>query len=305
MTTLDAPPIETGAGELRPGVEPAARSQWQLFRRRFFRHRLAMAGLVLLVVMFVFSFGAPWLAPFPKGKQNLTDLTIQGPGRDHLFGQDELGRDYLTEVMFAGQISLKIGLAVALLSTTLGVVMGAVTGYFGKWFDAILMRVTDGFLLIPGIALLAVAFKKFGSSDLSIALVLSGIGWMSVARVVRGQILGIRDREFVDAARVAGASPVRIVVRHLIPNMVGPIAINATLAMVAAILAESTLSFLGFGLQPPDTSWGNLLTQARGYVGTSKVYLLWFPSIAIILVVLAISFIGDGLRDAFDPESKK
>ena len=220
-------------------------------------------------------------------------------------GQDELGRDYLSEVMFAGQITLKIGLAVAFLSTLFGVAVGAVTGYYGKWLDAILMRITDGFLLIPGIALLAVAFKRFGNSDIATMLVLSGIGWMTVSRVVRGQVIGLRDREFIDAAKVAGASPARIIIRHLLPNMVGPIAINATLAMVGAILAESTLSFLGFGLQPPDTSWGTLLTQARGYIDTSKVYLMWFPCIAIILVVLSISFIGDGLRDAFDPEAKK
>jgi peptide/nickel transport system permease protein len=261
--------------------------------------------MVLLLALLLFAFGARWLAPFPKNAQNLTDLEIDGPGRAHLFGQDELGRDYLTEVMYAGQITLQIGLAVAFLSTLIGVGIGAIAGYFGKWFDAILMRLTDAFLLIPGIALLAVAFRKFGNSDIAIMLVLSSIGWMSVARVVRGQVISLRDREFIDAARVAGASPFRIITRHLLPNMVGPIAINATLAMVAAILAESTLSFLGFGLQPPETSWGNLLTQARGYIGTSKSYLLWFPSLAIILVVLAVSFIGDGLRDAFDPESKR
>ncbi|MDH4147755.1 MAG: ABC transporter permease [Acidimicrobiia bacterium] len=291
-------------GALAVGAEAVARSQWQLFRRRFLRHKLAMTGLVILATMFVLCFGARWIAPYPKNNQDLLSDPV-GPGRDHLFGQDELGRDYFTEVLYAGQISLKIGLAVAVLSTALGATLGSVAGYFGRAYDLILMRITDMFLLVPGVALLAVAFRKFGQSDLAIIVVLTGIGWMLVARVVRGQVLSLRDREFVDAAKVAGASPFRIIFRHLIPNMVGPIAVNATLSMVGAILAESTLSFLGFGIQPPDTSWGNLLAQNRGYLGLSKAYLLYFPSIAIVLAVLAISFVGDGLRDAFDPESQR
>ena len=291
-------------GALAVGAEAVARSQWQLFRRRFLRHKLAMTGLVILATMFVLCFGARWIAPYPKNNQDLLSDPV-GPGREHLFGQDELGRDYFTEVLYAGQISLKIGLAVAVLSTALGATLGSVAGYFGRAYDLILMRITDMFLLVPGVALLAVAFRKFGQSDLAIIVVLTGIGWMLVARVVRGQVLSLRDREFVDAAKVAGASPFRIIFRHLIPNMVGPIAVNATLSMVGAILAESTLSFLGFGIQPPDTSWGNLLAQNRGYLGLSKAYLLYFPSIAIVLAVLAISFVGDGLRDAFDPESQR
>jgi len=291
-------------GALAVGAEAVARSQWQLFRRRFLRHKLAMTGLVILATMFVLCFGARWIAPYPKNNQDLLSDPV-GPGRDHLFGQDELGRDYFTEVLYAGQISLKIGLAVAVLSTALGATLGSVAGYFGRAYDLILMRITDMFLLVPGVALLAVAFRKFGQSDLAIIVVLTGIGWMLVARVVRGQVLSLRDREIVDAAKVAGASPFRIIFRHLIPNMVGPIAVNATLSMVGAILAESTLSFLGFGIQPPDTSWGNLLAQNRGYLGLSKAYLLYFPSIAIVLAVLAISFVGDGLRDAFDPESQR
>ncbi len=306
MTSLDLTSEEAG-DELVDQTEAGSvtRSQWRLFLRRFLRHRLAVLGVLIFVALLVMSFGARWVAPFPKNAQNLTDLTIDGPGRDHLFGQDELGRDYFTEVLYAGQISLKIGIAVAVLSTALGVAMGAIAGYFGKLADGILMRVTDAFLLVPSIAILAVAFKKFGNSDIAVALVLTFTVWMTVARLVRGQVLTIRELEFIDAARIAGASSTRIIVRHLVPNMVGPIAVNATLAMVNAIVAESTLSFLGFGIQPPDTSWGNLLAQTRGYLGTSKAYLLYFPCLFIILAVLAISFIGDGLRDAFDPESKK
>lgn len=306
MTSLDLAADEAADDVVvEAEVGSVTRSQWRLFLRRFLRHRLAVLGVLIFVALLVLSFGARWVAPYPKNAQNLTDLTIDGPGRAHLFGQDELGRDYFTEVLYAGQISLKIGIAVAVLSTALGVAMGAIAGYFGKLADGILMRVTDAFLLVPSIAILAVAFKKFGNSDTAVALVLTFTVWMTVARLVRGQVLTIRELEFIDAARIAGASSTRIIVRHLVPNMVGPIAVNATLAMVNAIVAESTLSFLGFGIQPPDTSWGNLLAQTRGYLGTSKAYLLYFPCLFIILAVLAISFIGDGLRDAFDPESKK
>ncbi len=307
MTSVDVAADDGVASEggLVAGADAVARSQWQLFLRRFLRHRLAVLGLVIFIGLMVLSFGASWIAPYPRNAQNLTDLTIDGPGRQHLFGQDELGRDYFTEVLYAGQISLKIGIAVAVLSTALGVAMGAMAGYFGKLADGVLMRLTDAFLLVPSIAILAVAFKKFGNSDVAVAMVLTFTVWMTVARLVRGRVLTIRELEFIDAARIAGASSTRIIVRHLIPNMVGPIAVNATLAMVNAIVAESTLSFLGFGIQPPDTSWGNLLSQTRGYLGTSKAYLLYFPCLFIILAVLAISFIGDGLRDAFDPESNK
>jgi peptide/nickel transport system permease protein len=307
MTSVDVGSDEIVALELelQPGAEAVPTSQWRLFLRRFFRHKLAVIGLLIFVLLLVSSFGARWVAPFPKNAQDLKTLEIQGPGRAHLFGQDELGRDYFTEVLYAGQISLKVGLAVAVLSTTLGVALGAIAGYFGKWADAVLMRLTDAFLLVPAIAVLAVAFKKFGNSDVAVALVLTFTVWMTVARLVRGQVLTIRELEFIDAARIAGASSTRIIVRHLVPNMVGPIAVNATLAMVNAIVAESTLSFLGFGIQPPDTSWGNLLAQTRGYLGTPKAYLLYFPCLFIILAVLAISFLGDGLRDAFDPGSKK
>lgn len=296
---VDGAPVPT------PAESAGATSQWRLFLRRFLRHRLAVIGFIIFTALLVLSFGARWIAPYPKNAQNLADLTIDGPGRAHLFGQDELGRDYFTEVLYAGQISLKIGIVVAILSTLLGVAMGAIAGYFGKLADAVLMRLTDAFLLVPSIAVLAVAFKKFGNSDVAVALVLTGTVWMTVARLVRGQVLGLRERDFIHAARMAGASSTRIIVRHLVPNMMGPIAVNATLAMVNAIIAESTLSFLGFGIQPPDTSWGNLLAQTRGYLGTSKAYLLYFPSAFIILAVLAISFLGDGLRDALDPESKR
>jgi peptide/nickel transport system permease protein len=244
------------------------------------------------------------VAPFPKNHQDLL-LGPVGPRAAHWFGTDELGRDQLTELLYAGQISLKIGLAVAFLSTIFGTVIGSIAGYFGRWLDQLLMRLTDLFLVVPAIAILAIAIKKFGNGSGTIIYILAGLGWMYIARVVRSQVLSIKEKEFVEAARASGASHARVIARHMLPNIVGPILVNATLAIAAAIITESTLSFLGFGVQPPTTSWGRMLSDSHGYVGTPKAYLIYFPGLALLFVVLAVNFIGDGLRDAFDPQSRR
>ena len=280
------------------------RRQWSLFLRRFLRHRMAVLSLLVLALLLIGCFGAELLAPYEKNQQDLV-LGPVGPSSAHWFGTDELGRDGLTEMMFAGQISLRIGLAVAFIATVVGTLLGALAGYFGKLSDQLLMRLTDLFLMLPAIAILAIAIKKFGNSSTTIVLGLAGLGWMYIARVVRGQVLSIKEKEFVDAARVSGASNSRIITRHILPNIVGPILVNATLGVAAAIVTESTLSFLGFGVQPPTTSWGRMLSDARGTVGTKKAYLIYFPSLALLLSVLSVNFIGDGLRDAFDPRSKR
>jgi peptide/nickel transport system permease protein len=298
-STMSSP--DTG---LLAGAEPEPRTQWQLFRRRYVRHKAAMFGTLLLLIVMVACFGADWLAPYERNDQDLL-RPIVGPGRDHLLGVDELGRDYFTEVLFAGQLSLQIGIAVAIISTIVGTAFGALAGYFGGLTDQVLMRLTDTFLIIPPIALLAVALKRFGGTNqLVIILILAFLAWMTIARVVRGQVLSLKEKEFVEAARAIGCSDMRVILRHIIPNLVGTIMVNITVVIATAIIAESTLSFLGYGVQPPKSSWGNMLSQARGYVDTDKVYLLIFPGLMILLVVLAVSFIGDGLRDAFDPQAK-
>ena len=295
--------IAVGSDEtaLIQGTSPVARTQWQLFRRRFFRHRLAMFGLVLLIILVVACFGARWVAPY----KNVSDLLADPapPSRKHLFGVDLVGRDYLTTCLYAGQISLKIGLFVSVISTVVGTITGAIAGYFGKVSEQILMRFTDLFLLLPALAVLAIALKKFGNSDSTIILVLAGLGWMGIARIVRGQVLALKEKEFVEAARAIGCSHTRIILRHIIPNLVGPIMVNASLSVAAAIIAESTLSYLGFGVQAPKTSWGKLLADGKETIAT-KAYLLYFPGLLIILVTLAVNFLGDGLRDATDPQAK-
>jgi peptide/nickel transport system permease protein len=285
------------------GTEPPVRTQWQMFRRRFLRHRLAVIGLLTLLLLYVAVFTASsWVPQDPRAQDVLAGTSP--PSSEHWFGTDQIGRDYFAQTIYAGQISLKIGVGVALISTFVGAVMGSLAGYFGRWIEQILMRVTDLFLIVPGIAVLAIALQKFGQNDTVIIFVLAGLGWMQIARVVRGQVLAVKEKEFVDAARAAGASDFRIITRHVLPNCIGPIVVNATLAVAVAIVAESTLSFLGFGVQKPQTSWGNLLFDAKGNV-QFDTHLLYFPGLFILLTVLCINFVGDGLRDALDPQSNR
>jgi peptide/nickel transport system permease protein len=261
-----------------------------------------MVALVVLALFAAACAAAPWLAPYPPNRQDLL-LGPVAPNRSHWFGTDELGRDQLSRLLHAGRISLSIGLAVGALSTAVGTAVGAVAGYAGRRVDQALMRVTDLFLVLPGIAVLAIALERLGRSPAVIVLVLAGLFWMYVARVVRAEVLSLREREFVEAARAVGAPGPRIVVRHLLPNVVGVVVVNAALAVAAAIIAESTLSFLGFGVQPPATSWGVMLADAEGYVATPQAYLLYGPGLAILLTVLSVNFVGDGLREAFDPRT--
>lgn len=290
-----------GVGASRGTV---SRSPAAIFLRSFRRHRFAVVGLVVLVALAFCCYFANIVAPFPENHQNLL-LGPTPPSLDHPLGTDQLGRDYLTEILYAGRLSLTIGISVAVLSTLVGTALGVVAGYAGRWVGEVIMRITDLFLVIPALVTLAVALHAFGRSYLTIILVLSGLGWTYIARVVRGQVLSLRENAYVDAARVLGASQLRIVVRHLLPNLAGVIAVNVSLNVATAIIAESTLSFLGFGVRPPQTSWGNMLSQASGFVGTSQVYLLYFPGIAILLTVLAVSFVGDGLRDALNPRRSR
>jgi peptide/nickel transport system permease protein len=298
------PVLAAGGGEAW-----GAGGRWKPAVRRFRRHKPAMAGLVFLTFMFFACFVLVQFAPSP------TDLDLAepttGPSWAHWFGTDLLSRDSLSRVLHGGQVSLEVALGIAVLSTVIGVVIGALAGFYRGWLDGLLMRFTDLWIALPAIPFLAVAVSigtvdlgVFGTLDLGgplgITLLLSLLLWGSIARVVRGATLALREREFVDAARAVGASNTRIIVRHVIPNCAGPIIVNATLVVAEAILIESTLSFLGFGIQPPTPSWGNLLTDS---IATTEEYwwLTVFPGLAIFFTVLAVNFVGDGLRDALDP----
>jgi peptide/nickel transport system permease protein len=292
--------------ELAVGAEAVPRTQWQLFWRRFFRHRVAVGSLIILTLLCLACFFANVVAPYSVSKIDISLVgSARGPSLKHWFGTDELGHDQLSALLHAGQISLRIGLAVAAFSTALGVLVGAAAGYFGSVIDRFLSATTDLFLVVPQLALLAVALTSFGRNPTTIIMVLALLGWTYIARVVRGQVLSLKEKEFVEAARASGASSWRIIIRHILPNLVGAIMVNLTLSVAVAIVAESTLSFLAYGINPPANSWGLMLSANECAVNdTAKIHMLLFPGLMLLITVMCVNFLGDGLRDAFDPQAK-
>ena len=293
-------PVTASAGD-REGLDVKVRSQFKLALGRFLRHRVAMASLVILAIIVVVAFSAEVITPYGFDGMNLRAARLAPTWEGgHLFGTDKLGRDYFTRVLYGARTSIFVALVVALLSTLIGTLIGAVAGYFGGWIDDIFMRFTDLVLILPGLALLMILIAFIGEgSPLQIAVILSSLMWTLIARVVRAQILSMRTREFVEAATLSGASPWRVIWRHMLPNMMGPIIVNATLTVSSAILIESALSFIGFGVKPPTPALGQLISDGRGAMQT-QWWLVTFPGLVIIAICLTINFIGDGLRDALD-----
>jgi peptide/nickel transport system permease protein len=307
-TPAGAAGLYEGAAEPAVLVERAGppSSQWRLIRRRFMRHKLAVASLVVLIVLGALALFAPLVAPYsvnPTLDASVLTAARHPPSAAHWFGTDKLGRDQLTRVLYAMRVSLLVGFGVAFISTTVGVVFGALAGFFRGWLDQILMRVTDLFLILPAVAVLLMLGTKYGNSVLGIIFVLCVLAWMPMARVLRGEFLRLREQEFVEAARASGASGPRIMLRHMLPNTVGPIVVFFTLTVGVAILTEAVLSFLGAGIQLPAVSLGNMINDARDTVGTPLAYLIYFPGLVLFLIVLCVNFVGDGLRDALDPRA--
>jgi peptide/nickel transport system permease protein len=267
--------------------------------RRLRRHRAAMISLVVFVAIGGACLAAPLIAPYPFDAIHL-DSIRQAPSLRHLMGTDDLGRDVFARVLYGGRISILVGLLSAFVATVLGTMVGALAGYYGGRIDSLLMRSTDVAYALPALPLLIILASFTQADAASIALIIGVLSWMGTARVVRGEVLSLRTTAFVEAARALGASNRRIIGRHLLPNVVGPIVVGATLAVGNAIIAESSLSFLGLGIQPPLPTWGNLLQDASASMATSP-WLTIFPGLAILLVVLAVNFLGDGLQDALDP----
>jgi peptide/nickel transport system permease protein len=311
--TLDHPPAqllspvatstEAPASTESLGLEEHGLSQRTLAWRRFRRHKLAMASLAVLVLITLATVFAGLIAPYGFSEQHL-DATLRGPGAHHLLGTDTLGRDEFSRLLYGGRISLLVGLGVAFSSGVLGTLIGAAAGYYGGRLDNIVMRITDLVLSIPLLVILIIASRVTSGGLLDIVLVLSLFLWTPLARIVRGLFMSLKEKEFIEAARMLGASNRRIIFRHLVPNSLGVIIVNVTLTVALAILTESLLSFLGFGIQPPTPSWGNMLEDGRGLM-TLAGWLVWFPGLAILLTVLAVNFLGDGLRDALDPTQRR
>jgi peptide/nickel transport system permease protein len=293
-------PGSDGSAEVPDSI--AALSTRQLAWRRFKRHKPAMASGVVLVLLALATVFGPLVSTYNYHQLDLTHL-MASPNMHHWFGTDNLGRDEFVRVLYGGRISLIVGLSVALSAGFLGAVIGSWAGYYGGWIDNLLMRVTDLFLAFPFLVLLIILSRILGTSILNIVMILTFVFWMADARIVRSVFLSMKQKEFVEAARASGASNKRIMFYHMLPNAMGPIVVNVTLGVAAAILTESALSFLGFGIQPPTPSWGNLLDEAQSSALTHP-HLVWFPGLMILLTVLCVNFFGDGLRDALDPHGK-
>lgn len=287
LDVLEAPPLTLG----------------QMAWRRFRRHKMAIFGTITIILLLLYSFGGVLI--FPEQAANATDtgLRLQGPTSEHLFGTDTVGRDILARTVHGGRISMLIGITAALIEIMVGVIIGAVAGYYGGLIDAVLMRFTEAMLNIPQIFLLIVMSKIVGGSVLFIILIIGLTSWMYVARIVRAEFLSIKENEFILAAKAIGTPTNQIIFKHILPNSIAPIVVAATLGVANAILAEAYISFLGLGVQPPTPTWGNMLDGSYNYIETAP-WLWIFPGLLIVLTVLSINFVGDGLRDALDPRSR-
>jgi ABC-type dipeptide/oligopeptide/nickel transport system permease subunit len=288
------------------GVDIKARSHWAYARKRFLRHRLAMGSLIVLIVILLCGVFADRIAPYSYDQLDLTNIgsppTLEG---HHYFGTDLLGRDYFSRVLFGIRTSARVAFVVAILAVLIGTAIGAVAGYFKGWPDNLLMRFTDLVLTLPGLAVLLVAARFLGQgSPNRVAIILALLFWTGLARLVRGTFLSLREKEFVEAAKASGSGDFRIMVKHMLPNSLGPIIVSATLLVAAAILVESALSYLGFGIAPPTPALGQLISEGQQNMLTMW-WLVTFPGLTITLIVLCINFIGDGLRDALDPTQRR
>jgi peptide/nickel transport system permease protein len=291
------------------GLDLKVRSQWSYARMRFFRHRLALAGVFGLVIIFGAGIFAGQIAPYGYAQIDLTHI-LQGPSHAHYFGTDALGRDEYTRVLWGIRTSMEVGVTVAILSTIVGLIIGAIAGYYGGWMDNLLMRITDLVLTLPLLAILLTVTALLGQgSQWRVSLILVFFFWTGIARVVRGVYLSLREKEYVEAAKASGAGDARLMFRHILPNTLGPIVVNATLAVGTAILVEAALSFLGFGIKPPTPSLGVLVNDAQNTPVTPSGAPTWwltiFPGLMIVLIVLCVNFVGDGLRDALDPAQRR
>jgi peptide/nickel transport system permease protein len=301
LDEVDTPPL------------PLGRMAWLRFRR----HKMALLGIGILVLLILYCTFGSFFYTEKYANFNDTSIALQPPSAEHPFGTDVIGRDILARTIYGGQISLLIGMTAVLLETTLGILIGSLSGFFGGWVDNLLMRFTEAILIIPQIFLLLVMAKFFTgdmpdvtilgrvfSSSVIVIIVIIGLtSWPYLARIVRAEFLALKENEFVLAARATGTSTFDIIFRHILPNSIAPIVVSATLGVANAITLEAYISFLGLGVRPPTATWGNMLEGAYNYI--ENAYWLWlFPGLLILFIVLSINFVGDGLRDALDPRSR-
>jgi len=281
------------------GVSPG-----KIVWKRFRRNKIAIIGSVVLIILIVLSVLAPVISPYDRDSIDL-QRREDSPSSDHLFGTDRQGRDLFTRVLYGGRISLSVGLVASSLQMVIGVILGCLAGYYGRWVDTVIMRITDMVIAFPFLALAITAAAVLGPSIYNTMLIIGLLSWTETCRLVRGQFLSIKQMEYIEAAKASGSSEFRLIWRHMLPNSLAPILISATLIMANAILIEAALSYLGLGVQAPIPSWGNILEPARSMTVLMRMWWLWLPpGLLIFISVLSINLVGDGLRDALDPRLK-
>jgi len=276
-------------------MESQKKTFWHYFKKR----RMAVGGLTLILIMFLIAGLAFFLAPYDPGKTEVS-MKLKAPSFQHLLGTDQLGRDIFSRMLYGSRISLSVGFVAVGISIFIGVLVGALAGYYGRWIDSLLMRFVDTMLCFPSFFLILAVVALLGPSIFNIMVVIGVTSWMGTSRFVRAEFLSLRERDFTQAAMALGVKDSRIIFRHILPNALAPVFVTATLKVASAILIEAGLSFLGFGVQPPAPSWGNILTEGRTYIFDAW-WLTIFPGLAILITVLSFNLLGEGLRDALDP----
>jgi peptide/nickel transport system permease protein len=292
-------PPTGAAGDEYGKVE--GRTQREIVWRRFKRHRLAIAGGLFLLLIYAAALATPVIAPYEYDESDFTALN-QAPSVEHPMGTDRLGRDEFTRVLYGGRVSLMVGLGVGTFATLVGGLIGLLSGYYGRRVDTALAGVMDFVLVLPFLPMLLVLGSIFRFSAFTITFVIALLLWPRMARIVRGQVLSLRNQDYVQAAKAIGVSDAKIALRHILPNVVGIMVVEATLVVAQAILIETAVSYLGLGIQPPTPSWGNMLEDSRTTM-TTQWWLTWFPGLMIVITALCVNFLGDGLRDALDPKA--
>ena len=274
-------------------------SQIRFFWRYFKRNRLAVGGSIIILITFLIAGSASLIAPRDPGKTDVS-FKLKPPSLDHYLGTDQLGRDVFSRMLHGAKVSLSVGFVAVAISILIGILVGAVAGYYGGWVDSLLMRFVDIMLCFPSFFLILTVVALLGPSPFKVMVVIGITSWMGTSRFVRAEFLSLRERDFVQAAKALGVRDPRIIFRHILPNALAPVFVTATLDVASAILVEAGLSFLGFGVQPPAPSWGNILTEGRTYIFDAW-WLTVFPGLAILITVLSFNLAGEGLRDALDP----
>ncbi|MEH7239124.1 nickel transporter permease [Bacillus sp. JJ1562] len=297
-----------GSPQLQPNgafveVQKTRPTRWSSFYKKLSKNKAAIAGAIIVLLFVILAIFAPLIAPHDP---NLPDIKnkLQTPSSEHWLGTDDLGRDIFSRILFGARISLTVGILSTILGAFVGIILGIVSGYYGRWVDSLIMRICDVFLAFPGILLALAIVSVLGASTTNVIIAVAFFAVPTFARIVRGSTLTVKKLEYIDAIKAMGATDFRIIFKHILPNIVSPIIVQATLYIASAIITASALSFLGMGTKPPTPEWGTMLSEGRSYVSYAP-HLTLFPGIAILLVVVGFNLFGDGLRDAFDPKSNK